>query len=232
MRKNQENRFTMIKAVRTYLEEKQEIVSAIGELAENQAILNSIYESLKDKDNEKKTSYKGKAASKLANKESVIKSSMAVSAALFAYARKTGNIVISELTDITKSSLEIMRDTMLLEAMEGLRNLAASEINSLTPYGITQEKLDSFSEKITQYDESIGSTETGRVKRKGAVKTLKLLFKEADELFEVMDKLVNGIEEKEKQEFVRGYNDSRKIQNLGVRHRPADKEPAQAVVVK
>ncbi len=73
-------------------------------------------------------------------------------------------------------------------------------------------------------------TITGRVKRKGAVKSLKLLFKEADDLFGIMDKLVNGMEEKDKQEFVRRYNDSRKFQNLGVRHRPAE-NPTQVLSV-
>ncbi|HMQ70640.1 MAG TPA: hypothetical protein PKA90_16810 [Ignavibacteria bacterium] len=41
--------------------------------------------------------------------------------------------------------------------MEGLRNLEVQEINALGPYGITQYKLDTFSEKNTQYDKSIGS---------------------------------------------------------------------------
>ena len=230
MRKEQENRFTMIKTVTTYLTERQEIVSANRELAESQTVLEEIYEDLKKKDKLKKNSYRGKASTKLTFKESLIKSSMSVSAGLFAYAKKTGNVLISELTDIPKSSLEHMRDTMLVEAMEGLKNLASPVISELATYGIKQEKLDAFSEKIAQYDQPIVSSETGRVKRKGAVKSLKLLFKEADDPFGIMDKLVNGMEEKDKQEFVRGYNDSRKFQNLGVRHRPAE-NPSQALTV-
>lgn len=223
MRKKQENRFTMIKAVRTYLSEKQDIVSEISELVNSKAILDEIHDNLKAKEQEKNNSFAGKAAAKLAMKEALIKSSRSVSAALFAYAKKTGNIVISELTDIPKSSLELMRDTMLVEAMEGLKNLAVPVIGELGPYGISQEKLDAFTEKINDYDKSIGDSETGRVTRKGAVKTLKLLFSETDELFEVMDKLVNGIDDKSKQEFVRGYNDARKVRNMGIRHK-ADKD--------
>ena len=219
MRKNQENRFTMIKTVRTFLEQNQDIVTNISELANVQAQLKGIYDNLKAKDKEKKNSFEGKALVKLASKERVIKSSLAVSAALFAFAKKSGNIELAGLTDITRSSLDLMRDTMLVEAMEGLRNLATANISELGPYGVTQSKLDEFTAKIEEYDDSIGKKETGMVKRKGAVKSLKLLFSEADEVFLVMDKLVNGMEEDDKQVFVRGYNDSRKIQNLGVRHR-------------
>ena len=219
MRKTQENRFTMIKTVRTFLEQNQETVNNISELANSQVQLNTIYSDLKIKDNEKKNSLKGKAATKLALSERLIKSSLSVSAALFAFAKKNKNVELMEKTDINVTSLERMRDTMLVEAMEGLKSLASAYISELASYGITQEKLNDFSAKIEEYDDSIGDKETGMVKRKGAVKSLKLLFSEADEVFLVMDKLVNGMEEDDKQVFVRGYNDSRKIQNLGVRHR-------------
>jgi len=218
MRKTQENKFTMYVTVDTFLNENQSIVSGIPELNESYNKFKMMNAAIKGKDDEKKNVMKGKAVSKLRARNNVISASRKISAGLFAYAFNIKDDELAALSNVKKSDLDVMRDTELVEALEGLREIARTRLDVLEPYGVTQAKFDAFSDKIAVFDGTVGRTGTGMVRKKGATKSLKIFFKEGDELLDVIDKYINGLND-EHPEFVRNYNDSRLMKNLGVRHR-------------
>lgn len=218
MRKRQENKFAMYNTTDSYLSESQVIVESINELNAHHQDFKAKLTAIKSKNDEKKNAIMGKAVSKLMARDNVIKSSIKVSAGLYAYAKRSRNIELAEISNVHRSDLGKMRDTELVDGLEALRDLAYSYIRSLETFGVTAAKFDEFKNKITEYDIAVGRSQTGMVRRKGAGKSLTILFTEADDVLVTLDKLVNGLND-EHPEFVRMYNDARLINNLGIRHR-------------
>lgn len=223
MRKQQENRFTMIITVITYLERFFQIVNRVPELEENLGILKTKKAEISIKDERKKTALTGKTLTKQQAKDNAVKSAMAVSGALFAYGKKITDHVIIERSSLIKSELDRMRDTELAELLESLNELATEKLNVLGPYGISEARLNLFAERIESLNKALGDKEDSGVARSGAVKSLNDLFKEADQILLSMDKLVIGLNEDEP-EFVRDYNTARKVKNLGLRHRKPEEQ--------
>lgn len=218
MRKNQENKFTMYKAVDTYLDENLVIVQGITELSASHLQLKGKYLELKTKNDESLKALSGKAVSKLVARMNAINSSLAISGGLYGYAKKNKNTELETITNIQKSSLDKMRDTELTTALEAIADLAEAHISSLEPFGVTPAKAEEFREKINLYDASVGKKETGMIRKKGAKKSLRTLFTEADDILVTMDKYIDGLKN-DHGEFVSNYKEARFIMNMGIRHK-------------
>lgn len=218
MIKSQENKFTMAKAVSSYLGENEHVTSGIPELIQHLNSLNIKFSEIEAKDTEHKTFRKGKLNVKYYEKSEAIKKAMGVSGAVNAYAVKNGLIELETNSKITKSSLESMRDAELVGRLRFILELASENLQYLEPYGITQAKFEAYSRIIDKYEFSVGQSESSKAVQKGAKKTLRQLFDELDKLLFSIDRLANGLLESNP-EFVRNYRLTRKIYNPGTRHR-------------
>lgn len=227
MIKSQLNKFTMAKAISTFLGENTEINGSIPELTEHLNSLNLKFGEIEDKDNEHKTVRKGKHDLKNSGKEIAIKKALGISGALNAYASKSGLIELRNKTQDTRSSLKEMRDTELLVRLKFIKDLAAEHLSSLETFGVTQAKYDSYLAVIRKYEESLGQTESSRAVQKGAKKTRAQLFRELDNLLYSIDRLIDGHLE-DHPEFVRNYRMARKIFSPGIRHKQQNRAVANA----
>lgn len=217
MNKSQENKFTMLRTIDEYLDSKSSIISGIDELTTNHQLLKSKTTEIKAKDDEKINATKGKVSTKHYTKAGVVSMAIAIAGGVYAYGKKIKNNEILERADITKSDLRKMRDSELVEAVESLRDLATLHSSLLEPFGISQTKLEAFSGKITQFDNAFVQKENSVITQTGATKSLVTLFREADEILNSIDKLVNGLNDDQK-EFVRDYYAGRTIKRLGIRY--------------
>lgn len=237
MNKQQENRFTMYNAVNKYLGENPETTGTIQAFNENCNAFSEKCIEIKLKDDTKKTVAVGKTISKLNARESAITRCLLISAGLFAYAKKTNNDELAELSDIQRSRLEMMRDTELIETLESVYELAKARSAEGVTYGFGETELESYRLIIQKYDDAFGRSQTGMLKRKVAVKSLVELFSEAGAILEVIDKYVHGMRETHS-DFAAHYNDARVIRHLGLRHRkdeqpvtPPDNQTPQTQVI-
>lgn len=228
MNKTQENKFNMLKTVETFLDDNQETVNIISELANHQQQFKSVCEQLSLKDEVKRTVRIGKSTRKYSEKGYIIRKALAVSGALYAYAKKTNNIELAQNADINLTNLQRRRDTELTGVLYTIKELAEQNLPALEAFGITTEKFNIFKEKILIYETAVGQSGVSSVLRSGAVREITELFREADELLTNIDKLVTGLAE-EHHDFVKNYFVARSIKNLGIRYKKdniAQSQPA------
>lgn len=223
MLKKQENKFTMYNAVNTFLSENEEIISSIPELNENSIAFSEKCRELIQKDELKRNATAGKAITKLRARNTAISNCMAVSAALFAYAKKNYDEELAVISDIPRSRLEVMRDTEISEIFESVYQMAFTRLGVLESFGINSSKLENFKQAKDRYSEAFGRSQTGVVKRKGAKQSISELFNQTDDILVRIDKFVKGMNV-ENPEFVRHYEDLRVIRNLGVRHNKSSRK--------
>jgi len=217
MKKRQANKFVMLRTVITLLERNEIIVSGISELQAATNLLKTRTIELESADSLKRTALTGKKIFKDSVKESLIRSASGISGAINTYAKKTGNDVLAENSRLSQSAFALMRETQLLEVLKTLKELALTHKTDIVPFGITEEKLNVFIQRLNSYDEALNEKEHGAVARTGAVKSLELIFRETNDVLDSADKLIRGLAE-DHPEFVRDYFIARRIKNLGIRH--------------
>jgi len=217
MLKTQENKFTMIESVFSFLEDNQAVFAHIDEIVEHKDALKSKRDEISNKEDERMNVKKGKRESKVTTRNQVSQLAAAVSGAVYAFAKKTNNIELREKSDLTLNDLLKIRDSELPITLNAIKDMAAENVNSLSGYGVTAATLSELEIRILKYSAAFGSKESSGATKKGAVKSLKLLFDEAISIIESIDKLSQRFRE-ENTQFYNSYRASRMIKNMGVRH--------------
>ena len=218
MLKHQQNKFTMAKNAAAFLGENEQIISAIPELNSHLTILRTKCNEIENKDTERITIRQGMYLNKQSEKNKSINAALGISGAVYAYAKKTKDIELSEKSYIIRSDLMYMRDTELTAKLRFINELASENLQSLEPYGITEQKLNTFTTKIETYEKAVSDSGESFAVRKGSLKTIKDLFGELNEILTATDKLTDSFIE-EYPEFVNNYRILRRIKKFGVRYR-------------
>ncbi|MBL8007649.1 MAG: hypothetical protein JNJ56_08960 [Ignavibacteria bacterium] len=217
MIKYHKNKYAMYEAVLSFLEEGNSRYSDMPELISHKTDFirktNEIglLEDLKNK------STVGRVKDKRVSRKSVMNQALAVAGSIRAYAKKTGNLTLGETMNISKSGFQRIRDTELIIELNSIHEKAEQNREALEGYGITADYFNSFTESINTYTKALGAKDTGKARKSGAVKTLPVLFGEADSILESIDLLMEHYIERDK-EFYAGYKSARVIQNRGIRH--------------
>ena len=159
MKKRQANKFVMLRTVITLLERNEIIVSGISELQAATNLLKTRTIELESADSLKRTALTGKKIFKDSVKESLIRSASGISGAINTYAKKTGNDVLAENSRLSQSAFVVMRETQLLEVLKTLKELALTHKTDIVPFGITEEKLNVFIQRLNSYDEALNEKE-------------------------------------------------------------------------
>lgn len=228
MLKTQENKLSMYEAVNSYLETNSGVYSGIAELMEmkGEFVLNKV--KLSRKEDERINAKIGKVEEKSTARESVTMPALAISGAIFAYAKKTGDPELQKKSDITISDLDRIRDSEFPIALNSIKDLASANLSNLSGFGINEEMVTNFGSRIERYAKALGSKESSGATKKGASDSLEKLFRSGDSILESIDRMLERYRE-ENPEFYNGYKKSRQIIYTGVRHRKEEpaKNPAQ-----
>lgn len=219
MKKRLGNKISMYEGVHAYLTEHEEIFISIAGMIELRGKLHDKITEIHGKQNEKENVAKGKKEAKEATRENMITQGLAFAAKLFDLGKKSKNIELSAQSDFTRSMLGKLRDPELVNLLETIKTNAASNIQELSAYGITQDKFDSFINSFNVYKAAINSKLSSAAIKVSANKTLTVLFKEADVILRTIDKMMEEFHDTESQ-FYLGYKNARSIKDLGLRHRP------------
>jgi hypothetical protein len=220
MRKHEENKLTMYKSVLTDLDSNKSKTDTVAAFAEPIMEFRTTVQAIESKTSQMDNAITGKTSTKLKAEDELIRVLLPIAAALYTYGRKQNNAEISEKVKVQESYLRRMRDTELVIKARSIHALAVANVGSLGDYGITDVKVDDLSDKIENYNTSLGQRESGTAVRSGARLSLTELFAKADDILEnSLDPLMELLRETFT-EFYNEYFAARVIKDLGIVHEP------------
>ncbi|MBK8983356.1 MAG: hypothetical protein IPM38_13805 [Ignavibacteria bacterium] len=219
MDKRLSNKLTMIEGVHAYLtDHENKFSSNTGMVNTKERLLLKIGD-IYDREAQRVNVRKGKMEAKETYRDHMITQGLSFSSKLFDLGNLNKNIELSAQSDFNRSALNKQRDRELLGTLEVIKENAEANIESLSVYDITPEKLQSFATMISIYRSRIESKQTSEALKSSARKTLSVLFKEANLILKSLDKMMEEFHDSEVQ-FYAGYKTARNIKDLGIRYRP------------
>ncbi|MGL4385565.1 MAG: carboxypeptidase-like regulatory domain-containing protein [Flavobacterium sp.] len=156
----------------------------------------------------------GVALNKEKLKDNLISLTLDTSRKLTAYAKFSNNIVLNKEVTFTDSDLRRAADTILPEIARGLHNRAESNLTALTDYGVTAATQTALLTAITDYVSYIPKPRIAITEKKISTTELANLFKQADEILDNIDSLIDIISVTEPK-FYDGYGSVRKVIDTG-----------------
>lgn len=231
MVKYQKNKNSMLATVHAYVTENSNVYSDTEEFVTCVSKLKNLLDFIKDKEDERSTVATGKTKDKNVTRKSVSTFAVTIAGALYAYGKKSENVVLTEKVNISKSFLRSLRNLDLVIVLESIEELAEENSAAIIPFGITAEKLSEYKSRVVQYSKALSAKDSSGASKTSAGKSLKQLFKESDDLLDTLDKLAVGYSENN-QAFYNGYKAARVIKNLGIRHYQSAQQGAGGIIVK
>lgn len=149
-----------------------------------------------------------------------------VSAALKSYASEIQNNELYDKAHITKSELKTVRDTIVSSIAKNISDLATANLSALTNYDITTEVLTTGSTLKSKYDALIPAPKVARSAQKTATEEIADLISDLRKHLDT--KLDNNIVRYKTNRLYSDYNNARRVDKTGVRHKndgitPTDK---------
>lgn len=221
MRKNQKNRYTMYEAVTAYLGENSAKYSDNEEFVEHLGSFRAAVTEIALTEDQRSKAVTGKTINKNILRDQVTIQALAVAGAVYAFAKKSGNVTLMESADQTKSKLKRFRDNGLVIELNSLKDKAVNISSDLERYGIAADKISQFTDNISAYSSAIGAKAAGGALRSGASKSMTTLFNEAGNILDSIDKMMD-IYRVNEEAFYLGYQSARVVKDLGIRHKEQD----------
>ncbi|MGD8778963.1 MAG: hypothetical protein PVH88_08375 [Ignavibacteria bacterium] len=216
MTKREENKFSMYKGVKEVLTNNSDIHSAIPVIGEALTSFSDIIGSIDQVNFDFKGSTKGATADKIVKEETLINHATKLANVLFVFAVKTKNNVLKEEFKVSKSELEQLRDTDLLNKTNQVINSAQSYATELANYGVSETTI---TDAQTAHDECAAAFNAQAEKmaeRSSEREKLTSLFKDADSvLYEELDPMMELFIDTNP-DFYNEYQAARVIKDLGV----------------
>ena len=208
----------MFTGVRAYLDDHSQGYTDNEEFTEHVNTFKSILHNIESIENERSKSTTGKVRNKMEMRNAATDHGLAVAGAIYSYAKKKGDILLMESVNFKISHLNKYRDAGLVIELISIKDTALRFREDLTRYGITADSFTEFEEKIAQYTDALGVRNTGAATKSGAKKTMQTIFREADNILDSIDRLMNKFKIIDP-DFHAGYKSARVIKDLGYRHR-------------
>ena len=147
-----------------------------------------------------------------------------VASALVAYAGTNGNPELKANARVTRSSLQGLRDTILVDQATTIHGLATANLPALADYNISEATLTDLQVRIGTFTSAMKTRELSASDRKALRSALTELFRETDELLKsTIDPLIEMLKI-DQPLFYSKYKSARMIRDLG--HGARAPEPA------
>ena len=215
MNKHEENKLTMYKSVHSLLNANTAKTGTIPALTDSVTEFRNLLQEIESTAIRLGQAITGKTGAKYQAENELIAALMPVGAAMVALGRKLKNPELQAKADIRESYLQRMRDTELVTKAKAIHALALENEANLVAYGITTTKLDELSDKIGNYDASLGGLESSGAVRSGARVSLSNLYGKMDDLLDNdLDRQIELLRGAHPQ-FYNEYFATRVIKDLG-----------------
>jgi len=218
MKRIEENKLAMFKAVQAVLTKNQTAVDALPAMVESQEAFTTLINNLTETEREFGTVTVGKVASKTKVEKALSEALLSLKGALAAYARKTNNTELSMLVKFTKSTLKELSETELENKVKTVLEIVDANKAALVTYGVDEAEITAFNEAVANFKNSTAVTRTSFSEKSGARVSLTELFKEGDTILkDELDNLMLRMQSKNP-DFYNAYKSARVIKNLGGGH--------------
>lgn len=149
--------------------------------------------------------------------------------ALFLLGRATGDVLLRERNNLTKTDLDELRLNQLAARCAELKQDMDTYGTQLSAYGVTTQALDELIPLLETVSDVNNSTRQAIIKRKGITKSIKDLEHELNELLQVeLDRLILVFKQSHPA-FVEAYNSARITIDYGNKSSRGDEPLAPAV---
>lgn len=214
----------MYESVRAYLERNPLAFSDNEEFMYHYNDLVELLNRIGAREDKQLKATTGKVKDKTISRRKATNATLAIAGALYAYARKTGDVPLMESVNLTRAKLNRFRDANLAIELNSIRDKADQYKDHLIKFGITAEKLTGYSAIILNYINSFGAKVHGVATRTSTIGSLGNAMNEASDLLKAIDKLMENYSESDP-EFYSGYKAARVVKNLGVRYKTNESPP-------
>ena len=216
MNSNQENKLTMMKAVKSVLDIYQAAWTASIPFSALVADFKAKYNDVESRAVTQAQSTKGATQTKEAIRMLVVSTALEIALTIKAYATAVNNLILKDDFTLTKSALDQLRDTELIIEAQRVSSIATAMALDLAPYDITPLMLSDFLATIADF-EAILATPRLKVSQKFiAREDIIVILSQATSTLEDIDGLMLRYQYASPM-FYREYRKARKIINLGHR---------------
>ena len=186
MNKQNEDRMSMFYALLQVLAKHVAVWTGIVPFKNAHDELKGNVASIENATQTQETSLKGVALDKRFKKEAMVKKTLEITQAIYAYAVDQGDLVLREQADYSRSDLMGVRDAVVAQTCQNIHDLANPIIAALGAYGLVAADLTTQQTAIDAYTATVGSPRAALTVRKGATAEIEALVKEMGVELEVV----------------------------------------------
>ncbi len=126
------------------------------------------------------------------SQEDIIDTSLVIAGGIFAYAVEKNNIELKKFSDLNSRDFTRIRDSQVPLLAEAIIDKSDSIGDDLIPFGINEHKRVDARAKLTDYIDKFGALNQGKISKKTANATIKMLLTKFDAKLIVIKKLMLG----------------------------------------
>ncbi len=214
MTNREENKLTMYRAVLNFLKNSLEKLAVIPVFASLVEQYEELIKAIDARQDEHQTVAEGASTHKKTAEDELIDDAVSLCKTSYSYAAAQGDEKLKARFKITESELTRMRDTELLGRVRSLHDLIEEHLSDLAGYGITEDMLTAFKDRIDAYEDALDSRETVSGEKTAARQALTDAFRDVSELlYEQIDPLMEAFRTRDSH-FYNQYQAVRTIKDL------------------
>lgn len=204
MSDNEKNRLSMYETVIMYLLENKDIISVNRSFSYAITKLRKTIDEIKIKDRELSSDTLEKTILTYNAKDELVFALVPVTAALYNFAKESGNLELKEKCRMSQSTLVRLRDNELLNKSIAMHHFAVNFLTRLGKYGIKKNVLQELNNKIEKFRDALDNKIVTFVSS-NAVLALNASFQDAENILNnQLDKLMEPLND-EYEEFYDDY---------------------------
>jgi len=213
MTQRQHNVLNMYNAVLQYLDENSGIWSDITPVADKQAQLQTLINSISSKSEEQQgRSSGGYTAAKNVAMDNMVDLAYKLALKVKGYAKKTGDEVLLQWVDFSMSKLGTGTSTEVINRCKLITSAAEKNLAALADYKVTEADLTALHDAINNAVPKKAERDSVNAARRGVTLSLPTLFSQAGKEANNLDDLMKGLIANE--DFVTGYFAARRINDM------------------
>jgi len=192
MNNNQENQFSMAKAVQQVLNNNIAIVSALPAFSTAKNDLDTVISAINEAAQSQLQKVTGTAQDKEQAAAAAIEKALALIGPAKSYAKSEENNTLFQSLNFTRSGLQKMRDTELSDTLTTISKTLEGIIPELATYGITAPDLADLDTSIETYSSLISAPRSAINNKSAATAAVAQAFINLKPVFIRLDGLIEG----------------------------------------
>lgn len=218
MNKHEANKLMMFDSVISFMDVNSEKYVSIPIITETVTQFKTAVAEIKAMDLEFIGSTKAETADKWLKEEALINAIFKIASTLYVLGIKTKNTELMVKNKVTKSSLDYLREPMLVNKSTEILASGNQYKAELVNYGITEEMLIEAQGVIDAFEGAVGKQSDAHVNSVAEREALRVKFSAGTALlYDELDPMMELYEESDPL-FYDGYQNARMIKDLGIRH--------------